>query len=197
MNCFAFPFIAFVPVIGKELLGLGPFLVGLLASAHGVGSIAGSLWFSARPPVTVGRVFLVGAMFTSLPLAVFAFSPWFALSIAALLVSGLGMAAYVATQGAVVFAHASPEMRARVMGLMVSSIGTWPLGILFMGLMATGFGASWAVAVSALVGVAGLTAVRFLWRDLHHARIAVRRNMRRQCTFEVTRGAPGATGQRR
>ena len=170
MNCFAFPFHALVPVIGKELLGLGPFLVGLLAAAYGMGSIAGSLWFSARPPANVGRVFFYGAMVTTLPLAVFAFSPWFALSVAALLVSGLGAAAYVATQSAVVLAHASPEMWARVMGLMVSSIGAAPLGVLFMGLMATGFGASWAIAVSALVGLAGLTAVRSLWRDLNRAR---------------------------
>ena len=111
-----------------------------------------------------------GAVVTTLPLAVFAFSPWFALSVAALLVSGLGAAAYIATQSAIVFADASPEMRARVMGLIVSSIGGSPLGVLFMGLMATGFGASWAVAVSALVGAAGLTAVRFMWHDLHRAR---------------------------
>lgn len=168
-NMFAFPFSAMVPVIGKENLGLGPFLVGVLAASYGVGAFATSVWYTVRPPRRVGHTYYFGALATMLPLIVFPFSPWFALASAFLMLSGIGQASFSSTQGAAVFALSDTAMRGRVMGLLATCIGTSPAGVLFMGAVAAGWGAVWAVSVSAMVGVVGMLAVHLLWPEVKRA----------------------------
>jgi len=168
-NMFAFPFSALIPVIGKENLGLGPFLVGVLAASYGVGAFATSLWYTLRPPRRIGHTYYFGALATMVPLIVFPFSPWFALAAAFLLLSGIGQASFSSTQGAAVFALSDTAMRGRVMGLLATCIGTSPAGVLFMGAVAAGLGATWAVSISAIVGVAGMVAVHLLWPEVKRA----------------------------
>ena len=57
MNFFAFPFIAMVPVIGKEELGLSPLPIGLLITAVGVGAVTTILVIATFPPRNRDRVF--------------------------------------------------------------------------------------------------------------------------------------------
>ncbi len=169
-NMFAFPFSAMVPVIGKENLGLGPFLVGVLAASYGVGAFITSVWYTVRPPRRIGHTYFYGALATMLPLIAFPFSPWFSLAAALLMLSGIGQASFSTTQGAAVFALSDAAMRGRVMGILATCIGTSPVGVLFMGAVAMGLGAVWAVSISAMVGVAGMIAVHLLWPEVKRAR---------------------------
>lgn len=155
-NTFGFPFTSMIPVIGKEQLDLGPGMVGVLSSAFGIGSLATSLWFTVRPPRHVGSMYIRGALYMMVPLIVFAWSPWFALSFALLLMAGVGQAAFSTSQGAVVFALTDARMRGRTMGLVATCIGTMPAGVLFMGVIAAVASAAWAVGISAVIGTGGL-----------------------------------------
>lgn len=165
-NTFGFPYTALIPVIGKEVLDLGPLMVGVLASATGVGSLTTALWLTMKPTRHVGTTYFLGTLFMMAPVILFAMSPWFALSFFLLLLSGYGQASFTSTQGAIVFALAEPHMRGRVMGLIATCIGTMPAGVLFMGAVASVASASWAVGISSAMGVAGLGVVRLAFRDL-------------------------------
>ena len=164
-NSLAYPFTAMMPVIGKEVLEVGPFLVGLLVSGHGLGALLGSLVLVSRPVSNVSRAFLYGNILLVAPLIGFAFSPWYLLSIALLMVSGLGQAVFASCQGAVILLHAAPEMHTRAMGLVVTSIGTQPVGFFLIGLLATWYGAVLATAACAALCLAGLIGVALKWPD--------------------------------
>jgi len=163
-NVFGFPFATMVPVIGREVLELSAFRIGTLQSAEGAGALLGALVIAnvVRPrlyvPLYLGgtALFLVGVLG-------FAFSASYGLSLAILVLAGLGVAGFSAMQSTIVFASAPPEMRSRVMGVLAVCIGTGPIGMLHLGLLAEWFGAPLALRIAAAEGLLALTAVLLAW----------------------------------
>jgi MFS family permease len=165
VNMFGFPFTTLVPVIGRDELALSAFPVGLLASAEGCGSLTGALIIAATvKPHLYRRLYLVGSLLFLLGILAFALSPWFATSFAALLFGGLGVAGFAAMQSTLILTAVPHEVRGRLMGVLAMSIGTMPLGILHVGLMADWFGPRIALAAMTIEGMAALLAVAVLWR---------------------------------
>jgi MFS family permease len=167
MNLWIFPFAAMVPVIGEAEMGLSAFPIGILMSAEGTGAFVGALAIAgfARPAM-FRRLYLYGSFLLGSMVVVFALSPWYELSLALLFVAGFGAAGFSTMQTTMMFLQAPPEMRGRVMGVVSVCIGAGPLGVLHIGLLATWFGASTAVLIIAIEGLAALALARAYWPEI-------------------------------
>ena len=166
-NVFAWPFTSMIPVIGRDQLLLGPEGVGLLTSVDGVGAFLGAfvlaLWLTPgwHARVYVGSVaaYLVG-------LIAFALAPVPVVAGAALLLTGLGNAAFATLQATMVYLAAPPEMRSRILGVLSVCIGTGPIGFLWLGWLADLIGAPQATAITGAMGLLALAATYPLWRRI-------------------------------
>ena len=169
LNFFGFSFVAMVPVIGAEKLALGPVAVGVLMSMEGAGALAGLLLLTIyAAPRYFMRLFVGGAV--SLLVAVLAFSslPWFWPCLLVLFAGGIGEAGFSAMQATILFESTAPEMRRRIMGVLVMCIGSGPLGMLHTGALAEWFGADVAIGVVAAEGLACLALTLWAWPALRN-----------------------------
>ena len=160
VNFFYFSFTPLVQVFGKRL-GVGPALVGILASMTGLGMMIGSLSVARLVPPRRGLAYVSGAFVAMLVLAPFTQSRWYPLSLVLLLGAAVGMGVFGSTQATLVMTVASEETRGRALGLLSMAIGTLPLGMIALGELAEAFGAPIAVLSFTLAG-AGLLLL-WLW----------------------------------
>lgn len=166
-NVFAWPFTSMIPVIGRDQLRLGPEGVGLLTSVDGVGAFAGALllalWlvpgWHARAYVGGTAAYLVGVI-------AFALSATPLLAGVALLVTGVGGAAFATLQATLVYLAAPGHMRSRIMGVLSVCIGTGPAGFVWLGWLADRIGAPEATAITGVMGLGALAATWPLWRRI-------------------------------
>jgi MFS family permease len=167
MNVWGFPFAAMVPVIGVEEMGLSAFPIGILMSAEGAGAFMGALLIATfGRPEWFNRLYLYGSLLVMIMVAIFSFSTVFGLSLGLLLTAGFGAAGFSAMQTTIMFTLAPPEMRGRVMGVLTVCIGSGPLGMLHIGLLAGWLGASTAVLVVAIEGIVVLAIAAWVWSEL-------------------------------
>ena len=152
MNALAFPAQQFIPAIGRDHLGVGPALVGLLASAWGFGHLISAGVVASRREIRYhGRIFVMGALAGLVVVSLFVWSPWYALSFALLTLVGTCNAGFGTMQSPITMLSAPPELRGRVLGLLsfFISVGI-PLGTLEIGWMAAAFSTQWAISANAL-----------------------------------------------
>lgn len=167
MNVWGFPFAAMVPVIGVEEMGLTAFPIGILMSAEGAGAFMGALLIATfGRPEWFNKLYLYGSFLVMIMVAIFSFSTMFGLSLGLLLTAGFGAAGFSAMQTTIMFTLAPPEMRGRVMGVLTVCIGSGPLGMLHIGLLAGWLGASTAMLVVALEGIVMMAIAAWVWREL-------------------------------
>src|SRR5947207_6355808 len=100
-----------------------------------------------------------------------ALSPWYGLAFMLLVIGGLGTAAFATMQTSLVLTEAPAAATSRVMGIVTMCIGTGPLGVLAIGLLADEIGAAPAILVTAGLGIAGLT---WTWVRLGRAPVSLR-----------------------
>ncbi|MBM3277699.1 MAG: MFS transporter [Candidatus Handelsmanbacteria bacterium] len=163
MNAWAFPFQGLLPVFARDVLGQGPLGLGLLGAANGAGSLVGLLWVKqSRGRWSNEWLFGGGSALACAGLVGFACSSSFPLSLALLVVSGVGQAGFSVMQSAITLVEATDQMRSRAMGAVVVAIGTGPLGRLASGALAASAGSPLAVglmAAGALLATAGTLAL--------------------------------------
>ena len=154
-NMFGFPLIhALLPVFAKQVLGVGPAQLGLLAGAVGVGALIGSLsvaWKGSR--IEGNGLLWVSFLFWFMITMLFAIVPHFYISLLLLMAIGGGQAVAMITTTAFLLHRATPEMRGCVMGFR--GLAIIPL---FGGNLIGGTLTGWLGAPTALVifGFAGL-----------------------------------------
>ena len=161
-NAFGFPFTAMIPILGREQLGLQPFLVGFLSSLEGFGAFIGALVIAmvARPAL-YAKIFCTGAVFYMVlilylsALAYVSGGPLHSFFAAALTLMAIGIsgAGFAAMQSTLTYMNAEPEYRSRVLGVLALCIGTGPLGFINIGLMAESYELSAALAIMAIEGL--------------------------------------------
>jgi len=166
-NMFAVPFAAMIPVIGKEKLELSASLIGILASAEGVGAMAGTIIIAWLQPQNLPRTYTFGTVFFMAGVLWFATTDSFSLAVAVLIATGLGHAGFSACQSAIMFGAATPEMRSRVLGVLATCIGAGPLGVLNLGFLASWLGAGPGIVVMAAEGLALMAIVAVIWPELY------------------------------
>jgi MFS family permease len=166
-NLFGWPCTSMVPVIGHDSLQLGPRGVGLLASMDGLGAFFGAIAVGLLvPPRRYARAYVWGcaAYFAALP--VFALVPDAGVAGAALLVTGLGGAAFSIMQATLVYLAAPVDMRSRILGVLSVCIGTGPIGFFALGALAEQIGAPYATATAGCTGLLALAATHRSWRTI-------------------------------
>jgi MFS family permease len=172
VNFWGFAYISMVPVIGERQLGLSTFLIGLLASTEGLGALIGSIMVGVwGRPSHYTRIYLYSScVFLGMVLG-FGLSDWLPLSFALMLAAGISISGFAVMQATITFLASPPEMRSRVMGVLTVTIGTSPIGMLHLGLLAEWFGAGTAVMIMAAEGLIALALVAYYWPEMRRESI--------------------------
>lgn len=164
LNVWGFPYMAMVPVIGRDDLGLSPGVVGALTSAEGLFALLGALavarwarprWYRAiYAGGTLGLLVMVGLLGAAPSLWTLALG---------LCVGGLCVACFAAMQTTLIYMVAPPGMQGRFLGLMTICIGTGVIGFANVGLTAELFGATNALWIIALEGLIPMALIVRRW----------------------------------
>ncbi len=167
MNIWGFAYASMIPVVGREDLGLSAFPIGLLMSAEGLGALMGALAAALiSRPAYFGKIYLYGPALFFVAILLFSLSDWYALSMAVLVVGGIGLAGFTTMQATLIFLEAAPEVRGRVMGALSVSIGTGPIGILHVGALANWLGAANAITIISVEGMIALLITALVWPEV-------------------------------
>ncbi len=152
-NLWAFPYFALGPVVGREVLELGPSGIGVLMGMEPLGALFGSILIAARlHPRLFAPLYGLSPIVFVLGTTLFAVAGSNILAHLALFGAGLGMAAFAVMQMILPIYAAPPEMRVRMVGLMAMTIGVAPIGFAHAGLLAEWLGAQNALLVLAAEG---------------------------------------------
>lgn len=165
------PVLTLLPVIARDVLGMGAQGYGALMACIGLGAVAGALWIAAtgggarrghtlRIASVAYPTLLVTVSLLKLPVMV------------GLLLFAVGTAMIVnnALVNAMLQELVADSLRGRVMSLYVMLyIGASPLGSFIAGAVAKGFGAQWAVG-----GAAALMLAFALWMFRRHPGLSAR-----------------------
>lgn len=151
-----YPYVQYLPIFANDILNVGAQGYGVLSSGLGFGSIAGALLLTWLGDMRhKGWVMLGTLLVYNLLIIAFALSPWFPLSMACLMVSGLFHSIYAALNNTLAQLATKTEFRGRVMALFGMTFGLTPFGALPMGFLIAQTGAP--VSVALFCGAACLT----------------------------------------
>ncbi len=157
--------VALMPVFARDILDLGPWGLGLLRAAPGIGAVSMAIWLAAHPiRHRAGFYMFVGVALFGLGTVIFGFSatPW--VSIAALVVMGAADMVSVYVRETLITLWTPDELRGRVNAVNMVFIGASnELGEFRAGMMASGFGGVFAVVFGGMgtLLVSGLWALGF------------------------------------
>ncbi len=173
-NIWGFPFLAMIPVIGREDLALSDGWIGAVTSLEGAFAVVGALVIarSVRPEryrafyffgcfAHLGAVFFIGMVPGVTGMAV------------GMIAAGLFIACFASMQGTLVYTTSPVEMRGRFLGLLTISIGTGLIGFSNVGITAELFGASNALWIIAIEGTIPLAILGWTWKELRNGRAAI------------------------
>jgi MFS family permease len=161
---FGWSYLALMPALAKDVLGLDETGFGLLLAANGVGAALGALWVAGRPEaktrrVLRRRVFGSIALFGSMVVAL-SFQRDPRLAAVAVALSGFGAISFVSTGNTLIQQAVPDALRGRVMGIWGLVFGgSFPTGSWLLGLLAErtdvpfaiGLGGALCLALSAVV----------------------------------------------
>lgn len=172
MNAVGFPAQQFIPAIGRDYLGVGPALVGLLTAADSFGQLAGAGMMTLTRNVRHhGRFYMLGSVAILVAFLAFVWAPWYTVAFLVLALGGLGQSGFSTMQTAIALLATPQEMRGRMLGLLSFCIGLGtPLGGFEMSLMAAAFTAQGAITANVLIGLLLMLPTfvypQLLWRPL-------------------------------
>lgn len=137
---------------------------GILLASTGVGSMIGSLLTAARPKVTTRWFFGNGLLLGVSGLALaWAPGPWAAVVLG--IPVGVGGAALIAGQNAMLQDEAPPDMRGRLLALnAVAFLGSTPIGSPITGWIADRISAEWSLAYGSVITLVSVSAALLLRR---------------------------------
>ncbi len=163
-----FPFATLLPVFARDLLGVGASGQGLLLAAMGVGALISAAMITlAGHELERGKVMLDSSLVYGVAIVIFAFTPWYWLSLVIMIVAGYCHVHANALVNTVVQSYSSAEYRGRTMALFNMSQMLSTAGGMLAGLLAAALGPRGAVAAMA---VAGTLAIVLLIVSMPHAR---------------------------
>ena len=145
----AFSYMSVMPVVAKEVLGVGALGLGALTTMAGVGSLLGSIGLVMLSNCQRKGLLLLGAsLLYGLGILAFSGSTWFALSL--VIVVGIGMmaGAFDALQWTMLQANVPDAMRGRAVGGWVFAIGFGWVGHLELGALGGLIGVQWVLAIN-------------------------------------------------
>ena len=156
--------VALLPIFARDILGTGPWGLGLLRASPAVGALCMSVWLAHHPlKHRVGRTLFGVVILFGLATMVFGLSTSLPLSMAALATLGAADVVSVVIRFSLVQLNTPDDMRGRVSALNALFVGTSnQLGDFESGVVAALLGAVPAV----LIGGVGTIVVALLWMAL-------------------------------
>lgn len=163
---------ALLPVFARDVLETGPWGLGLLRSASGIGALSVSIWLMRRPIRDhAGKAMLAAVVLFGVAITVFGLSRSVWLSVGALAVMGGADMISVFVRQTLIQLHTPDEVRGRVNAVNMTFIGASnELGEFRAGSMAALIGAVPAV----VFGGVGTIAAVFAWMRLFPQLKAIR-----------------------
>ena len=136
------PYTVLMPVFANDVLHGGPNTLGLLLAASGVGALVGALFLAARKTVLgLGKFIPLMAGAFGAGLIAFSFTRVLWLSLALMVVTGLGFMVQMAVSNTVLQTIVDEDKRGRVMSFYTMAfMGTAPFGSLLAGSVADRIG---------------------------------------------------------
>jgi MFS family permease len=142
MALLVLPFTALMPVYAKDIFRGTATTFGMLDGAIGLGGLGAALYLTSLPPsADLNKVMTVNTFVLGVGLLLFAYTPWYWLALAFLVVGAFGMMAQITLNVTLLQTTVLPAMRGRVISLYVLVYTTaLPLGSLVVGAAAARFG---------------------------------------------------------
>lgn len=151
------PYTVLMPAVVSRTLGGGAHTLGFLMAASGSGALIGTLYLASRKSVLgLGRVIVMASCCFGLGLIAFSRSHVFALSLAVLLPTGLGMMLTMSASNTVLQTVVDEDKRGRVMSFFTMAFfGTVPFGSLFAGVLADRIGPEDTLTLGGVICICG------------------------------------------
>ena len=157
---FGFSHMVLLPVVARDVLGVGATGLGWLATAGGFGAIIGTLGVAGLGNYPAkGKIIALSCLVGAVSLILFALSPWFAAALLFTVVLNATLWSFDSTMGAVLQLIVPDAMRGRIIGLYSLTWGFTPVGGFLLGSVATATSAPFALSVGslAILGYVGAT----------------------------------------
>jgi MFS family permease len=157
---FGLNFQLMLPVVARNVFGLGPEAYGLLSALVAVGSVAGAVIAARRRGRPRLRLVAGSALAFGVLLTVAGLMPTFALTGALLALVGCAALTFTTAANAAVQLAVEPSMRGRVMGLyFLMFLGGSPAGAPLLGVLGDRFGGQFPLVVGGVVTVVSVLVV--------------------------------------
>ncbi|MBL9015170.1 MAG: MFS transporter [Myxococcales bacterium] len=166
-------YMSMLPVVAAEHLGGGPYTLGVLMAAGGLGALTGALYLANRTTVVgLGGVLARSSLVLGLALLSLELARWTWLAAPILFVVGLCLMVQLAATNTIIQTIADPTKLGRVMSLYAMAFtGAMPIGAFLHGSIASRVGAVHSLAGAGALCVVAALAFR---RALPALRIASR-----------------------
>ncbi len=149
---FGASYIQVLPAFGKEVLRLNAGGAGVMMSVTGIGSLVGSLTLASLGNVSYKNFLLLGMIILfGVSLFIFAWSPWYIVSLGILFFVGMGFTGFISMATTILQLSTPPELRGRVMSFMLISAALHFIGALPQGVVADYYSFQIAIAGGALL----------------------------------------------
>jgi MFS family permease len=146
-----------MPVFAKEILHGGSHTFGFLMGASGLGALTGALYLASRKNILgLIKIISMAAGLFGLGLIAFSFSRVFLLSLALMVIIGLGMMLQMASSNTILQTIVDDDKRGRVMSFYTMAfMGTAPFGSLLAGGLAKIIGVSNTILIGGISCIIG------------------------------------------
>lgn len=145
------PYFLLMPIFADDILKVGATGMGWLMSISGIGAIIGSITLASLPNKKRGVMLFASSVILGLALVSFSFSSSWYLSLALMVVVGLGQAGRMTLSNTLLQYYVADEYRGRVMSIYMMQFGLSSFGTFAAGLLAEAVGVQWAVGGFAMV----------------------------------------------
>jgi MFS family permease len=163
ITLFSMPYRQLMPIFTENILKVSATRLGVLQGISAGGAVFGSLIIASLPSDrNRGALVLLSGLILGSALVVFSFSTSWSLSLAMMIVVGLGQAGCMTLPVALLQYYTRSEYRARVMSFYGIQFGLASLGTFFAAALAEGIGVEWAVGGFAIILIIGVILAFFL-----------------------------------
>lgn len=151
------PYTVLMPYFAKSVLHGGPHTFGFLMGSSGIGALAGAMYMASRKSVLgLGKFVPMFAALFGIGLIAFALSHYLVLSMALLLLTGLGMIMQMTSSNTILQTIVDDDKRGRVMSFYAMAfMGTAPFGSLIAGALASKIGAPDTLIIGGIFCILG------------------------------------------
>lgn len=148
VEMFGYSHLILLPVIARDMLNVGATGLGFLSSAGGIGALISTVIVGSLGDYrNKGALLVSSTVLSGLFLVLFAFSPWYMLSLALIAIVGGMLMVYDVTLQTLLLLLSSDAMRGRVQGLFAFTVGSNSLGGFILGGVASVASAPFALAM--------------------------------------------------